>query len=105
MGRTIWTLTFFNKIIPFLRPSSQTLSVGLLDIGALLDQRLQLAAQPVAVVDAARGALVVAGLPERVRRDREQRLLVAVVRHGGATLTHRPSVDKDRGFKYVMMVL
>lgn len=88
------TLTFLNKIIPLLRPASQTLGVRLLNVGALLHQGLQFTAQSVAVIDATCCTLVVAGLPERVRRDREQRLLVAVVRHGGATLTHRPSGDK-----------
>lgn len=86
------SLTFLDEIVPFLGPSPQTLGVCLLNVSSLLYQGLQFAAEPVPVVDPPGGPLVVSWLPERVRGDRQQRLLVAVMRHGGATLTHRPSV-------------
>ena len=72
--------TFFDEVVPAFGPGAQALGVVLFDVGALLDEHHQVAAETVAVLDALRRPLVVARLPERVRRRRQQ-VLVAVVRH------------------------
>lgn len=69
-----------DGVVPFLRPRLQRLGVVLLDVRPLVHEGHQLLAQLVAVLDALRGLLVVAGLPEGVARGYEH-VVIAVVGH------------------------
>ena len=59
--------TFLDGVVPLDGPRLELLRVQLLDLGALHDERREVRAESVAVLDAPRRPLVVAGLPERVR--------------------------------------
>ena len=79
-------MTFIDKLVPSPGPAFETLCVVFFDFGAFLNQLDQVSAEPVTVVDPLGRALVVARLPERVARRRQQ-IFIAMVRHfiGSAT--------------------
>lgn len=70
--------SFLDLVVPILRPILQRLGVVLLDLRPFLDQRYQAVAELVPVLDPFRGALVIARLPEGVRRC-YQHVVVAVM--------------------------
>lgn len=77
-GAVLWAL--LDQVVPLLGPGLQAARVVPLDLGALLDQRDQVARQLVAILNALGRPLVVVRLPERVAR-RDQHVVVTVVRH------------------------
>lgn len=72
--------TFLDEIVPFSRPRPQTFGVVLLDFGSVRHQLNQFCAQSVAVFDAFRRSFIIARLPKRPARRRQQ-VLLAVMRH------------------------
>jgi len=78
--------TFFYQVVPFDCPRFQLFGVHLFDLGAFRDQRHQVVAKLVPVLDPLRRSLVVARLPERVRAGGES--VLTVMRHVAVCVCH-----------------
>ena len=79
--------TFFNELVPLFRPGFEILGVVLLNLGSVRHQLDQIRTQSVAVLDPFRRPFVIAGLPKRPARRRQQ-VLLAVMRHLRRAYSH-----------------
>lgn len=77
LGRAVLG-TLLDLVVPILRPVFKRLGIVLLDLRPFLDQSYQTVAELVTVLDPSRRSLVVARLPEGVRRC-YQHVVVAVM--------------------------
>jgi len=77
LGRAVLG-SLLDLVVPILRPVFERLGVVLLDLRPFLNQSYQTVAELVTVLDPPRRSLVVARLPEGVRR-RYQHVVVAVM--------------------------
>ena len=83
--------TFFDELVPLFRPGFEILGVVLLNLRSVRHQLDQIRAQSIAVLDPFRRPFVIAGLPKRPARRRQQ-VLLAVMRHLRRAYSH--NIDK-----------